>query len=65
MRFPRVREEEGQLAAMECELCGGDIGGGEDYYLVNGQVFCEDCLADYARRYFAPYRCRGGEDTWR
>ena len=65
MRFPRVREEDGRLSAGECELCGGDIGAGQDYYLINGQVICEDCLAAYAQRYFAAYLCRGGEDTWR
>ena len=65
MRFPRVRELDGHMIACECELCGDDIHTGEDYYLVNGQVFCEDCLADYARRYFAPHLRRGGEDPWR
>ena len=65
MRFARVREEDGRLWVGECELCGSDIGCGQEYYLLNGQVICEDCLADFARRYFAPYRHRGGEDTWR
>lgn len=65
MRFPRVREEDGRLLQGECELCGGDICAGQDYYLINGQVICEDCLAAYAQRYFAAHLCRGGEDTWR
>ena len=65
MCFPQYREEDGAVMAAECELCGGEIVYGQEYYCINGQIFCEDCLTDYARRYFAPYVCRGGEDTWR
>ena len=65
MRFPRCREEDGTMIAAECELCGGEIAYGEECWFINGQVICEDCLADFARRYFAPHRHRGGEDTWR
>ena len=65
MRFARTREDDGTMQVGECELCGGEIGHGSEYYLINGQVFCEDCLMEYAKQYFAPFLCRGGEDTWR
>jgi len=64
MRFPKNTEADGSWIAGECQLCGGEIGGGEECYCVNGQVFCTDCLADFARAYFAPFLQRGGEDTW-
>ena len=65
MRFPRCREEDGTVIAARCELCGSEIFTGEECWFINGQVICEDCLGEFARRYFAPHRCRGGEDLWR
>lgn len=65
MRFPRCREEDGTMIAAECELCGREIFDGQEYRFINGQVICEDCLGDFARRYFAAQCRRGGEDTWR
>lgn len=38
-----------------CDRCGGEIYEGEGYYCINGEVVCEDCLADYARSLLAPY----------
>ncbi len=61
MRFPMVREENGEMAAAICRLCGGEIYEGEAYYQRDGEVICEACLEDYARRCFAPFRVEGGE----
>lgn len=65
MRMSRIREADGTVTAAQCRLCGAEIYGGGAYYQVNGQVFCPDCLEEYARGYFAPFLCEGGEDTWR
>ena len=65
MRFPAVKEEDGSAVWSQCGLCGGEIYRGEEYYQVNGQVFCTGCLEDFAKSWFAPFLCRGGEDTWR
>ena len=61
MRYHTVKDRES--AVCECELCGAEIYGGE-YYCLNGQIICPDCLEEYARHYFAPYLCLGGEE-WR
>ena len=47
-------------AAAECEMCGGEIYRGEAYYYINGDAVCRDCLADYARRVFAPFVVKEG-----
>lgn len=65
MRMTSVREADGTVTAAECRLCGGEIYRGEAYYQINGQVFCTGCLEEFARGYFAPFLCVGGEDTWR
>lgn len=61
MRRYGTAEEDGSREAAECDLCGGTIYQGQSYYRVNGEVICEDCLGDYARRMLAPWRC-GEED---
>lgn len=64
MRFYRLKEEDGSAEAALCSLCGATIYDGEEYYHINAQAFCTDCLEDYARRVFAPFVHRGGENTW-
>ncbi len=32
-----------------CEECGADIYEGDDYYLVDGIVYCPDCIRDMKR----------------
>lgn len=63
MRFARLREEDGSCQVSICDLCGGELYRGERYYRINGEVICRDCLAAYARQFFAPFAC-GEEDTW-
>ena len=43
-----------------CALCDGEIYRGEEYYHINGQAVCRDCLAEYAVQVFAPYLVNGG-----
>ena len=45
--------------AVQCQCCDGEIYQGENYYFINGDIFCEDCLEDYARRYFTPFLVEG------
>lgn len=45
----------------ECDLCGFEIYGGETCYCINGEYICEDCLREFAARFFAPFRM-GGRD---
>ena len=45
--------------AAQCQYCGGEIYRGEEYYYINAEVFCPNCLEDYARRYFAPFLVEG------
>lgn len=62
MRLPMIREDDGSVAMLECELCGSTLYRGEMYYHVNGEVFCPACLEDYARVYLEPYMCVAGEE---
>ena len=62
MRLPVIREDDGSVAMLECELCGSTLYRGETYYRVNGEVFCPGCLEDYARLYLEPYVCVAGEE---
>lgn len=61
MKFPRVKEETGEITVAVCQMCGGEIYQGEPYYERDGEVICEVCLEDYARRCFAPFLVEGGE----
>ena len=36
-----------------CDFCGGEIYEGDTVYDIDGQRIHEDCLADFARGYFA------------
>ncbi len=57
MRFGRIKEADGSCVVRECDLCGGEIYQGEAHYCLNAQVFCTDCLTEFARTYFAPFLC--------
>ena len=43
-----------------CALCRGELYPGDPYFELDGSTVCEDCLARYARRYFAPQLRRVG-----
>lgn len=61
MRFSRIREADGSAIAGQCALCGGEIGWEEAYYYISGEAVCTDCLGDYAKKVFAPFITKGGE----
>lgn len=56
MKLPKVREADGTRTAAWCDRCGEEIYEGTDFYRVNGETVCEDCLCDYARELLALYR---------
>ncbi len=62
MRFPIVKEEDGECIVAVCHLCGGEICAGEEYYQRDGEIICRMCLEDYARRCMAPFLVEGGEE---
>lgn len=31
----------------QCDMCGEPIYDGEDYWDINGDIVCEDCLLEY------------------
>ena len=45
---------------LRCALCRGELYPGDPYFELEGRAVCEDCLARYARRYFAPQLRRVG-----
>ena len=45
-----------------CDRCGEEIYDGEEYYRVDGQIICTDCVAEYARRLLWPCRMGGQYD---
>lgn len=56
MRFPLLRDEEGNAVRAVCDLCGSEIYEEEAFYRVNGENICDDCVADYARHLLARFR---------
>lgn len=59
MKFPLLREEDGSAVRAICDLCGGEIYMEEDFYRVDGENICENCVEDYARHILAPFRQEG------
>ena len=50
--------DQGGAREMACALCAGELYPGDPYCDLEGRVVCEDCLARYARSYFAHRRRR-------
>lgn len=44
-----------------CDICGFEIYRGEEWYRINGESVCEDCVREFAVRWLAPFRM-GGRD---
>lgn len=53
---------EGQAEAAFCTQCAGEIYPGEDYYRIDGQAVCADCLPAFAEEYFGLCRITGGTE---
>ncbi|MDO4810744.1 MAG: hypothetical protein Q3985_02245 [Eubacteriales bacterium] len=62
MRFPLLCEEDGSSVCAVCDICGSEIYRDEAFYRLNGETVCDDCVGDYARLFFAPFREDG---RWR
>ena len=58
-RSPLVDSQE-EPAAAYCCYCRGEIYEGEEYYCVDGQAVCTDCLDALARDQFRLCRVNGG-----
>jgi hypothetical protein len=56
MKYPIRRRE----AAAYCDLCDAPLLPDDLCYRINGETICPDCLGEYARQVFAPYREAAG-----
>ena len=47
--FEDTREEPQPVIVTECSNCGQDIFEGEEYYLVDGNNYCENCMEGFRK----------------
>ena len=47
--FEDTREEPQPVIVTECSNCGQDIFEGEEYYLVDGNKYCENCMEGFRK----------------
>lgn len=47
---------------IRCDRCDGEIYEGAEYYQINGQCVCRECLEELAGHWFAPFRLIAGEE---
>ena len=66
---PREREkrtkEERNMEEKEwvrCDRCDGEIYEGAEYYQINGECVCRECLEEFAGHWFAPFRLIAGKE---
>ena len=45
-----------------CDRCDGEIYGGAEYWQINGECVCRECLEEFAGHWFAPFRQVAGEE---
>lgn len=43
-----------------CACCGGEIYEGEDIYEIDGDLIHDDCLSEYAEKFFADCKTEAG-----
>lgn len=64
----RQKNKKGERSMMEqkewvrCDRCDGEIYEGAEYYQINGQCVCRECLEEFAGHWFAPFRLIAGEE---
>ena len=62
--FPRrLTDRQQQWPVCLCRECRGELYRGDVFWRIEGAAVCEDCLEGFARRYFAPCRTTGEEQT--
>lgn len=64
MRFTRRQPQDPQAAQpiVCCTLCGRGLYQGEEYWHINGQQICGDCLLPFARADYAAHHCICGKE---
>ena len=50
---------------VRCDRCDGEIYEGTEYYQINGECVCRECLEEFAGHWFAPFRLIAGEELGR
>lgn len=61
MRLFDPYETDQDLPVCCCDECGGEIYREDLVYLIDDLPICEECLAQFAQRYFAPQRMLGAQ----
>lgn len=47
---------------VRCDRCDGEIYEGAEYYQINGECVCRECLEEFAGHWFAPFRLITGKE---
>lgn len=47
---------------VRCDRCDGEIYEGAEYYQINGECVCRECLEEFAGHWFAPFRLIAGKE---
>lgn len=61
----RKNKEERNMEEKEwvrCDRCDGEIYEGAEYYQINGECVCRECLEEFAGHWFAPFRLIAGKE---
>lgn len=51
-----------ERAWVRCDRCDGEVYEGAEYYQINGECVCRECLEEFAGHWFAPFRLIAGEE---
>ena len=46
---PRCPNADGPEVFGECDGCGNEIYDGDEYYEIDGKIYCEDCIIDFRK----------------
>lgn len=49
-RYLTTAPDDDMTPVCVCSICGAEIYEGDDYYEVNDEAFCEDCMVDTFRK---------------
>lgn len=61
LRFSQNRTYDAQEAKVcaYCAECDGEVYREEIVYEIDGEVICEECIGEFAKKYFSPERIKG------